>query len=101
MTTGTLSFLSAHGIDAVRQRLLEDARVEEHQGIHRQVLGSCSDVSMHRQIGEEGFNLGFGEEKVVMRLYAMETDEPFDPIHIGALGVHGRNGAPRTPGPSA
>jgi hypothetical protein len=101
MTTGTLTLLSAHGIDAVRRRLAGDAFVEKHQGIHRRVLGSVSDISMHRRIGEEGFKLGFGGEKAVTRPYTLETDEPYDPIRIQALGVHGSNGAPRAPGPSA
>jgi hypothetical protein len=67
MIKGTLIFLPAHGIDAALQRLVEDALVEKHQGTHRQVLGRGSDVATHRQIGEEGFNLGLVGEKVVMR----------------------------------
>jgi hypothetical protein len=41
--------------------------VEKHQGIHRQLLGSGSDVSMHRQIGEEGFNVGSAGERLLLR----------------------------------
>jgi hypothetical protein len=51
---------------------------------------------------KEGFNRGFGGEKVVTtRSYAMETDEPYDQIRIQELGVHGSNRTPRAPGPSA
>jgi hypothetical protein len=49
----------------------------------------------------EGFNFGFSGDKVVARPHAMETDEPYDPIRIQALGVHGSNGTPRAPGPLA
>ena len=30
-----------------------------------------------------------GGEKVLARPHAVETDEPYDPLHIGALGVNG------------
>jgi hypothetical protein len=69
--------------------MVEDALVEEHQGIHRPVLGRGSDVSVHGQVRQERFDLRFGGEEVLARPHAMETDEPYDPIHIGALGVHG------------
>ena len=81
--------VGAHGIATALQRMGEDALVEEHQGIHRLVLGRGSDVSMHGQVRQERFDLRFGGEEVLARPHAVETDEPYDPIHIGALGVHG------------
>ncbi len=45
--------VGAHGIDAALHDVVEDALVEERQGIHGLVLGGGSDVSMHRQVGQE------------------------------------------------
>ncbi len=44
--------VGAHGIDTARQSMVEDALGEEHQGMHRLVLGRGSDVAMHRQVGQ-------------------------------------------------
>ena len=82
-------FGSAYGMDAVLQRVLEDTLIEEHQGIHRLVLGRGSDIAVHGQIGQERLNLGFRREEVRTRLHAVETNEADDPLHIGALGVDG------------
>jgi hypothetical protein len=56
-----------HGLATARQRLVEDALVEEHQGIHRLVLGRSSDVSVHGQVSEERFDRGVSGEAVVAR----------------------------------
>jgi len=66
--------------------VIEDALVEEHQGIHGLVLGGGSDVSMHRQVGQERLDLGFGGEE---GSHTVETGELYNPLHIGALGVYG------------
>jgi hypothetical protein len=42
--------VGANGIDTARQSMVEDALVEEHQGIHRLVLGRGSDISVHGQV---------------------------------------------------
>jgi len=34
-------------------------------------------------------DLGFGGEEVFARPHAVETDESYDPLHIGSLGVNG------------
>ena len=34
-------------------------------------------------------DLGFGGEEVLARPHAVETDESYDPLHIGSLGVNG------------
>jgi hypothetical protein len=68
---------------------MEDALVEEHQGIHGLVLGGGSDVSIHCQVGEERLDLGFGGEEVYARPHAVETDESHNPFHIGSLSVDG------------
>jgi hypothetical protein len=81
--------VGANSIDAARQSMGEDALVEAHQGIHRLVLGRGSPVSVHGQVSQERFDLRFGGEEVLVRPHAMETDEPYDPIHIGVLGVNG------------
>jgi len=81
--------VGAHGIDAVLQSMAQDALVEEDQGIHGLVLGGGRDVAMHRQVGEERFDLGFGGEEVLARPHAVEPDEPDDPLHIGSLGMNG------------
>jgi len=81
--------VGAHGIDTARQSRVEDALVEEHQGIHRLVLGRGSDVSVHGQVSQERLDLRFGGEEVLARAHAVEADEPYDPLHRGALGVHG------------
>lgn len=39
--------VGVHCIDAALQGLFEDALVEEHQGVHRLILGGGSDVSVH------------------------------------------------------
>jgi hypothetical protein len=66
----------------------EDAPVKEHQGIHGLVLGRGSDVSGHGQVSQERLDLGFGGEEVRARPQAVETDEPYDALDRGALGVH-------------
>jgi hypothetical protein len=57
--------------------------------MHRLVLGRGSDVSVHGQVRQECFDLRFGGAKVLARPHAVETDEPYDPIHRGALGMNG------------
>ena len=69
--------------------MIEDALVEEHQGIHGLVLGGGSDVSIHRQVGQERLDFGFGGEEVCAGPHTVETGKPYDPLHIGALGVYG------------
>jgi len=64
------------GIDAARQSMVEDALVEEHQGVHRLVLGRGGDVSVHGQVGQERLDFRFGGEEVLTRPHAVETDEP-------------------------
>jgi hypothetical protein len=81
--------VGAHGIDAALHGVVEGALVEEHQGIHGLVLGGGSDVSIHRQVGQERLDLGFGGEEVFAGPHAVETDESYDPLHIGSLGVNG------------
>jgi hypothetical protein len=81
--------VGANGMDAALQRMVKDALVEEHQGIHRLVLGRGSDVSVYGQVSQERFDLRFGGEEVLAQPHAVETDEPYDPLHIGSLGVNG------------
>jgi len=81
--------VGAHSIDTVLQSMVEDALVEEHQGIHGLVLGGGRDLAMHRQVRQERFDLGFGGEEVLTRPHAVEPDEPDDPCHIGSLGMNG------------
>jgi hypothetical protein len=69
--------------------VVEDTLVEEHQGIYGLVLGGGSDVSIEREVGQERLGLGFGGEEVCARPHAVETDESYDPLHIGSLGVNG------------
>jgi hypothetical protein len=79
----------AYGIDATLHDLITDALVEEHPGIHGLVLGRGRDVSLHRQVGQEGLDLRFGGEEVGAGPHPVETGEPFAPFHIGALGMIG------------
>ena len=44
---------------------------------------------MHRQVGQERLDLGFGGEEVLARPHAVETNESHDPLHRGSLSVHG------------
>ncbi len=81
--------VGAHGMATALQSRVADAHVGEHQGMHRRVLGRGSDVSVHGQGSQERVELRFGGEGVLARPYAVATDEPDDPIHRGALGVHG------------
>ena len=81
--------VGAHGIDLSRQGMVEDALVEEHQGIHRLVLGGGCHLCVQGQVGQEGFDLRFGREEVLARPHAMEPDEADDALHRGAFGVHG------------
>ena len=76
-------------IDATLHSVVEDVLVEEHQGIHGLVLGGGSDISMHRQVGQERLDLGFGGEEIFARLHTVETEESYDPLHKGSLSVHG------------
>lgn len=50
---------------------------------------SGSDVAMHRQVGQERLDFGFGGEEGCTRVHAVETDESYDPLPIGSLGVNG------------
>jgi hypothetical protein len=81
--------VGANSVDVALHNVVEDAPVEEHQGIHGLVLGGTSDVSVHRQVGQEGFDLGFGGEGVCAQPPAVEPDESDDPLHRGAFSVHG------------
>jgi hypothetical protein len=81
--------VGTHGIDAALYGVVEDSLVEEHYGIHRLVLSGGDDMSMYRQVGQEWLDFGFGGEEVLARPHAVETDEPDDPLRIGALGVNG------------
>jgi hypothetical protein len=76
----------AHGIDTARQCLAEDALVEEHQDIHRLILGRRGAVAVHGQVRQERFNLRFGGEEVRARPQAGKPDEP---LRIRALGMNG------------
>src|SRR5215831_3147758 len=87
---GDVDFLvGAHGIDAVLQRLVEDALVQKDQGIHGLVLGRRRHVALEGQVGEERLDLGFGGEEVVPRPHPVEPDEADDPLDVGALRVDG------------
>jgi hypothetical protein len=77
------------GIDAALHGVGEDALGEKHQGIRGLVLGGSSDVSMHRQVGQERFDLRCGGEEVLAGPHAVEPDEADDPRPRGAFGVHG------------
>src|SRR3972149_5308458 len=55
--------VGANDIDAVLERMVEDALVKEDQGIHRLVLGGGSDVCVYGEVGQERFDLGFGGEE--------------------------------------
>ena len=57
--------------------------------MHSLVLGGGRDVSMHRQVGQERLDRGFGGEEVLARPQAVEPDESHDPFHRGSLSVHG------------
>ena len=74
---------------AVLQGVVEDALREAHQGRHGLVLGGGSDVAMHRQVGQERRDLAFSRKEVCTGPHAVETPEPDDPLHRGALGVDG------------
>ena len=63
--------VGANGIDALLQRMVEDALVKEDQGIHRLVLGGGSDVCVYGKVGQERFDLGFGGEEVLTGPHAM------------------------------
>jgi len=65
--------VGANGIDAVLQRMVEDALVKEDQSIHRLVLGGGSDVCVYGEVGQERFDLGFGGEEVLTGPHAVET----------------------------
>jgi hypothetical protein len=81
--------VGAQGMETALHGMVECALAEEHQGIDGLVLGCGSDVSLHRQVSQERLDPGFGGEEVCARPHAMETGEPSDPLHLGALGVHG------------
>jgi len=57
--------------------------------MHGLALGGGSDVALHSQVGQERFDLRFGGAKVLARPHAVETDESYDPLRIGSLGVNG------------
>jgi hypothetical protein len=80
---------SAYGLEATLHDLMEDARVEAHQGLHGRVLGRGRDVSMHRQVGQERLDLGFGGAEVGARPHTVATGEPLEPFPRGALGMNG------------
>jgi len=41
------------------------------------------------RVGQERLDLGFDGEEVCARPHAVETDESYDPLRIGSLGVNG------------
>ncbi len=57
--------------------------------MHRLVLGRGSDVAVHGQVRQERFDLGFGGEKILARPHAVESNELYNPLHLGSLGMHG------------
>jgi hypothetical protein len=56
--------VGARGLEAALQNMVEDALREECQGMHRQLLGGGSDVSVHRQVSQARFEHGNGGESV-------------------------------------
>lgn len=62
-------FAGPNRVDPVRELLLEGTLIEEHQGIHRLVLGRSRDVALHRQVRQKRFDLGFGGKQFVPRAY--------------------------------
>ena len=42
---------------------------------------------MHGEVRQERFDLGFSGEDLGTRPHAVETGKPYDPLHIGTLGV--------------
>jgi hypothetical protein len=59
------------------------------QGVHRLVLGGGSDVSVYGKIGQERFDLGFGGKEMLTGPHPVETNKPYNPVHVGTLGVNG------------
>ncbi len=57
--------------------------------MHRLMLGRGSDVAVYGQVRQKRFDLGFGGEKILTRPHAVETNAPYNPLHLGSLGVHG------------
>jgi hypothetical protein len=81
--------VSASDMDTVFQTVIEGVRVEAHQGMHRLVLGSSSDVALHSEINQERLHLGCSLHKVRMRPLAVATPEADDPFPRSACNVDG------------
>ncbi|OGW12653.1 MAG: hypothetical protein A3G93_04260 [Nitrospinae bacterium RIFCSPLOWO2_12_FULL_45_22] len=46
---------------------------------------------MYGEVGPERFDFGCGEEEVLTRSYAVETNKLHDPVYVGSLGDASRN----------
>jgi hypothetical protein len=57
--------VGTNSIDAAVQSLVQDALVKKHEGIHRLILSSGSDVAPHRQVRQERFDLRFRGNQVL------------------------------------
>src|ERR671916_1758074 len=69
--------------------MVENALVEEHQGIHRLILGRRGDVAAHGQICQERLNFRLGRKEVRARAHAVKPDEPYNPIQVRAFRMNG------------
>ena len=78
-------FFSADGLDGSFQVLFEHVAIEEQQGAERLVLCGGSDVLLHGQVGEEGFD--FRDAHVARVLFMVEQDVAPDPADVGLFGA--------------
>ena len=73
-------FWGAHGINTALHGMIEDALIEEHQGIHGLVLGGWSDISVHSDVGKECLYFRLRWEEVAAGPHTVETDIAHEPV---------------------
>lgn len=66
------------------ERAAEDVAVEKEQGREGLVLGGGGGLLLHREVGEEGVDLGLAH--LVRMALAVEEDVPAGPRDVGLLG---------------
>jgi len=80
----SLRLLGANGPYDLTQGLLQDHLVGEHQGVEGLILGARGDIPIHREVGEEGADLGLAH--VPRMTLVVKQDKAPGPVQIGLLG---------------
>jgi hypothetical protein len=67
--------------------LFQHLAVEEQKGAEGLILSGGSDIFVHCQVGQEGFDLGSAH--LGRMADVVEVDVAFDPVDVGLFGADG------------